>query len=171
MQTLKTMRRTSKWERLHSQAWRWLVSNGLVPSSWPGHPRIGSVALHMTGRRSGRSRAVAVTWIEFNRQRYLVSMLGEESDWVHNVRAVGGEVVIRRGRRKPVKLHELPILERAPILQAWLGRTGFSSIPRKYLRLDRHAPLADFEKIAADYPVFRIENAHPAAENGDLKGG
>ena len=33
--------------------------------------------------------------------------------------------------------------------------------------MDRHAPLAEFERIAGQYPVFRIIPAAPGAEGGD----
>ncbi len=90
-------------------------------------------------------------------------MLGEKSDWVHNARAAGGAAVLRRGRRQRVKLVELPVDERPRILQAWLKRTGISSVPRKYLGLQRDSPLEGFERIAPSWPVFCIQ-ANPSSE-------
>jgi deazaflavin-dependent oxidoreductase (nitroreductase family) len=158
MATLRNQRKMSRSERIISRLWCRAVSLGLAPSSWPGRPRIGPVALEVVGKRSGVKRRVAVTWIELNGERYLVSMLGEESDWVHNVRAAGGKVRLRRGKSRKVHLEELPAAARAPILQAWLGRTGVSKVPLKYLALDRHAPLEEFERIALRWPVFRISS-------------
>jgi deazaflavin-dependent oxidoreductase (nitroreductase family) len=108
------------------------------------------------GRRSGRLRRVPVTWIELDTERYFVSMMGEQSDWVHNVRAAGGEVLLRRGKARQAKLEELPVSERGAILKAWLGRTGAFSTPRKYVRLERFAPIEEFERIAPRWPVFRL---------------
>lgn len=161
--TLRAIRKASLKEKVLSRAWCWIVSQGLVPSSWPGRPRIGAVTLELSGRRSGRRRAVPVTWVELDGNRYLVSMLGEGSDWVHNARAAGGAAVLRRGRRRRVKLVELPVEERPRILQAWLKRTGVSSVPRKYLGLHRDSPLEEFERIAPSWPVFRIQ-ATPGCE-------
>jgi hypothetical protein len=79
-------------------------------------------------------------------------MIGERSDWVRNVRAAGGDAVIRHGRRKRVRLEEVPPAQSAPILQAWLKRTGM----RRQLGVDRTAPIEEFEKIAPEHPVFRI---------------
>ena len=158
---LRKMRKSSRSERINDRVWCWLVAAGLVPSSWPGRPKIGSVVLELKGRRSGVLRLVPVTWIELDGDRYLVAMLGEQSDWVHNARASGGEAVFRRGKPRRVTLIELPVEQRAPILKAWLGRTGFSSIPRKYLGLDRCGSIEDFERIAPKWPVFRIANAMP----------
>lgn len=156
MAELRKARKSSFSERWMARAWCRLVGLGLVPEHWPGTPRIGATTLETVGRRSGLPRRVAVTWVEVNGSRYLVSMLGEGSDWVHNVRAAGGRAVTRRGRRRNVLLEELPVAERAPVLQAWLSRAGASSIPRKYVGLERHAPLADFERIAPRWPVFRM---------------
>jgi deazaflavin-dependent oxidoreductase (nitroreductase family) len=146
----------SRKERVLSRAWTGVVSLGLVPSSWPGKPPIGPVVIETIGRRTGQPRAVAATWIELHGQRYLVSMLGEESDWVHNVRATEGRAVLRRGKRRSVLLEELPTAERAPVLKAWLARAGVSSVPVKYLGLDRYAPIEEFERMAPAWPVFRI---------------
>lgn len=153
---LRKARRSSIYERVMSRAWCWIVSRGLVPATWPGRPVIGPTTLEVKGRRSGLLRRVAVTWIEVDGSRYLVSMMGEESDWIHNVRAAQGRAVARRGRRRGVLLDELPVADRAPILQAWLSRAGRSSIPRKYVGLDRDAPLEAFESIAPRWPVFRM---------------
>jgi hypothetical protein len=83
-------------------------------------------------------------------------MMGEESDWVHNARAAGGKVVLRRGRRRKATLEEVPVTERAPILQAWYSRVG-GSTPKHYIGLPKDAPLEAFEAIAARWPVFRIK--------------
>ena len=98
---------------------------------------------------------VPVTWVEFEGAPYLVAMMGEESDWVHNARAMDGKVVFKRGRRKKAVLEELPVEQRAPVLREWYKRTG-SSTPKNYIGLDSDAPLEEFEKIAPRWPVFRI---------------
>jgi hypothetical protein len=41
-------------------------------------------------------------------QRYLASMLGDNTQWVRNVRASGGKAVLRHGGRKNVPLEEIP---------------------------------------------------------------
>jgi len=127
-----------------------------VPSSWPGTPRIGATTLEVTGRRSGLLRRVPVTWVQVDDARYLVAMLGEESDWVHNVRAADGRAALRRRLREEVTLEELDVTERPAILRAWFSRAGKSSIPRKYVGLAPDAPLSEFERIAPRWPVFRI---------------
>jgi deazaflavin-dependent oxidoreductase (nitroreductase family) len=157
-QSLREIRKASRYERIMNRVWCWLVASGLVPESWPGRPKIGSVVLELRGRRSGRLRRVPVTWIELDRVRYLVAMLGEQSDWVHNARAADGRAIIKRGRRRWATLQELPVDQRAPVLKAWLGRAGASSIPRKYLGVDRRGALEEFERIAPRSPVFRLKD-------------
>jgi hypothetical protein len=90
---------------------------------------------------------------EYEGGRYLVSMLGEDANWVLNVRAAGGRVVLRRGGREEVRLEEVEPGDRAPILRCYLGVAPGA---RPHIPVDRHAPLEEFERIAGQFPVFRI---------------
>jgi deazaflavin-dependent oxidoreductase (nitroreductase family) len=114
------------------------------------------VSLETVGRRSGTVHAIPVVLADHGGHRHLVSMLGERSPWVHNVRAAGGRAVIRHGRRRSVLLVEVPVQERAPIIKAFLGRAGGG---RPHIPVAPGAPLEAYEAIAPDYPVFRIEDA------------
>jgi hypothetical protein len=149
-----------------NRAWSWLVSSGLTPERWPGHPVIGPATIETRGRRTGEPCSHMVTWVQYEGQRYLVSMLGERSDWVRNSRAAAGEAVIRRGRRHPVRLVEVPVAERAPIIRDWYERTISSTKP--HLKIEPHADISEFERIASSHPVFRIEPVEPqgASING-----
>ena len=42
-------------------------------------------------------------------ERYLVSMLGDGSERVQNVRAAGGVTFIKRGQPRPIMLVEIPV--------------------------------------------------------------
>lgn len=81
-----------------------------------------------------------------------MSMIGE-GKWVKNVRAARGEAEIVGGRRRKVTLEEVPVDRRAPIIQAFLraARGG-----RPHIGLGATASLADCERVAPDFPVFRI---------------
>ena len=81
-------------------------------------------------------------------------MLGDDSEWVKNVRAARGVAFIKRGRTQPIVLTEIPREKRAPILKAW---SQIATSGRKHLPVTHHAPVSAFESIAADYPVFRID--------------
>jgi F420H(2)-dependent quinone reductase len=132
--------------RLVGDAWAELGGLGLGPS-W-------AVALETTGHRSGRASSIPVVIGDFQGEHYLVSMLGERSPWVHNVRAADGRAVIRHGRSRAVRLVEVPPAERAPVIKAYLARAIGA---RPHIPVDPTAPVAAFEAIAADYPVFRID--------------
>ena len=109
--------------------------------------------LEVIGRKSGRVISLPVVIALVEGQRYLVSMLGDKAQWVLNVRAAGGQAVMHSGRRTTVQLENVPIHERAPILKAYLKRAPGA---RPHMLVDKDAPLVEFEKIAADYPVFQI---------------
>jgi hypothetical protein len=83
-------------------------------------------------------------------------MLGDNSEWVKNVRAAGGESFIKRGRLRPVVLKEIPAQNRGPILKAW---SDVATSGRQHLPVPHEAPISAFDAIAADYPVFRIDPA------------
>jgi deazaflavin-dependent oxidoreductase (nitroreductase family) len=114
------------------------------------------VTLEVTGRKSGRIFTVPLVMAIVDGQRYLVSMLGDNVQWVHNVRAAGGKAVLRHGRREEIRLEEVPASERAPILRAYLQRAPGA---RPHVPVDKDAALSEFEKIAAAIPVFRVLSA------------
>jgi len=113
----------------------------------------GLVALEVVGRKSGRIISFPVVVASVDGQRYLVSMLGEDAQWVRNVRASGGKAVLRSGGREEVQLEELPVRERAPFLKAYL-RVAPGAQP--HVPVHKDASMAEFEKIAAEFPVFRL---------------
>jgi deazaflavin-dependent oxidoreductase (nitroreductase family) len=111
------------------------------------------VALETRGRRSGRAYLVQLVVTQVGRERYLVSMLGENADWVRNARASAGAAVLRHGTTEEVRLDDVPVSRRAPILKAYLQVAPGA---RPHFDLSREAPLAEFEKVASHYPVFHI---------------
>ena len=67
------------------------------------------------GRRSGRMISLPLVVVVVEGQRYLVSMLGAEVDWVRNVKAARWQChALRHGRREEVHLEEVPANLRAP---------------------------------------------------------
>lgn len=112
-----------------------------------------NVMLEVKGRRSGQPRSVPVNWVEYQGQRYLVSPRGE-SEWVRNVRADGGRAVLRHGKRESVRLEELPASGRAPIIQKYLRENAMST--KQHFGINPKSDIAEFERIAALHPVFRI---------------
>jgi deazaflavin-dependent oxidoreductase (nitroreductase family) len=82
---------------------------------------IGPVTLEVRGRRSGRPRSNMVTWVEHEGDRYFVSMLGEGSEWVRNLRAAGGATITVRGRKEEVHATELDPTQRIEFFRDVLG--------------------------------------------------
>ena len=111
------------------------------------------VTLEVPGRRSGRTVRLPLVVAVVDGERYLVSMLGKDTNWVRNVRAAGGEVVLCHRRREEVRLEEVAPDRRAPVLKAYLQRATNASA---HLPIDKDAPLAEFERVSPRYPAFRV---------------
>jgi hypothetical protein len=131
-----------------SRAYAFVAGLGVLPELL--------VALQTTNRASGHLDSTVLVGAKLAGQRYLVSMLGGHSQWVENLRAAGGKASIKRGRSRPVRLTEIAVSERAPILKQW-ARVATSG--RRHLPVSPDAPLSAFAAIAADFPVFRIDPA------------
>ena len=131
--------------RILNGAWAAVASSGVASDYL--------VTLEVTGRKSGRIVSLPLVMAVVNGQRYLVSMLGDNGQWVRNVRAAGGRAVLRSGGREEVQLEEVPTDKRAPILRAYLQRAPGA---RPHVPVNKDATLAEFEKIAAAFPVFRV---------------
>lgn len=135
--------------RIHNRIFAWLASLGLLPALL--------ITLPTKNRQSGRLQAHILAPVTYERQRYLVSMLGEGSNWVQNVRAMHGAAYIQRVVSRPVVLTEIPSSKRAPILKAWCQ---VATSGRRHLPVPRDAPVSAFEAIAGEYPVFRIDDVY-----------
>ena len=152
--------------RMLNRAWAVVGSSGVASTYL--------MTLEVTGRKSGRTVSLPVVVAVVDGLRYLVSMLGDNGQWVRNVRAAGGRAVLRSGGREEIQLQEVPTDKRAPILKAYLQRAPGA---RPHVPVNKNAALAEFEKIAAAYPVFRVASpSQPTStravqqEQDDLKG-
>ncbi|HEY5990269.1 MAG TPA: hypothetical protein VIV12_28370 [Streptosporangiaceae bacterium] len=76
--------------------------------------------LAIPGAPAAPSRSPVVV-ADYGGERYLVATLGQKADWVRNIRAAGGRVVLRHGRREAVRLEEVDPAARAPILRRYLA--------------------------------------------------
>jgi deazaflavin-dependent oxidoreductase (nitroreductase family) len=137
-----TPRRPPRWLALINPVNRFFLARGLGPAP--------QRLLTVPGRRSGRPRTTPVAVVEVSGQRYLVAGFAV-SDWVRNARAAG-QGTLRRGRvTETIRLRELPVAERVPILAAFVeqvpgGRSFLSSS-------------SDFVEAADQHPVFAIDPA------------
>ena len=132
-------------ESVYGAVFRGIATVGLPPSF--------IVVLETRGRRSGRTRSAVLITANYEGQRYLVSLVGRNCDWVRNARASHGEAVIRHGKRIHVTLEEVPVEARAPVLKAYLK---WSLGARAIIEVSHNAAVEEFAIVAPKYPVFRI---------------
>jgi deazaflavin-dependent oxidoreductase (nitroreductase family) len=131
--------------------------------TWLGLSPRQVVTLEVPGRRSGVIRRTNLLLAEHDRERYLVALAGE-SQWVRNVRAAGGRVVLgRRRRRRAATLVEVPAKDRAPVIRAyllrWGRRPGSAQVAREardYFGVGADPSPAEIGSVADRYPVFRV---------------
>lgn len=117
------------------------------------------VTLEVPGRRTGRLVRLPLVMVVREGKRFLVSMLGEDVNWVLNVKAAKGRVTLRHGRSEDVRLEEVAPEHRAPVLRDYLRRAPRAGA---HMPVEKDAPLADFERVSGRYPVFRVVSG-PAA--------
>ncbi len=136
--------------RILNKAWAAVASSGIASHYL--------VTLEVTARKSRRLVSLPLVMVIVDGQRYLVSMLGDNVQWVRNIRAAGGRAILRSGGREEIQLEEVPTDQRAPILRAYLQRAPGA---RPHVPVNKDAPLAEFQKIAAAFPVFRLASNKP----------
>jgi F420H(2)-dependent quinone reductase len=147
---------TARW---FARLWAVVHSAGPLPRRW--------VTLEVVGRRTGRVTRFPLGMADWEGNWYLVSMLGNDCNWVRNVRAAGGLVTLRHGLARARHLVEVPVEERAPILKRYLQKVPGA---RPHVPVDRNAPMAEFEAIAARHPAFRVEAATTPARTQKVSG-
>lgn len=115
--------------------------------------------LTVTGRRSGRARTFPIAVLPLAGGRYIVQAFPNAA-WVANVRAAD-TVTLTRGRRSSVvRLVEVPVEARRPLLRE-VVETQPDHVAERYVTNGlAAAPTADAVVAAADrIAVFRVEPA------------
>jgi len=138
--------RPNAFARMLNRGWALIHALGIFPNYL--------VTLEVVGRKSGETISFPLVMTILNGERYLVSMLGNNANWVKNIRATQGRALLRHGLRESVRLVEIAADQRAPILKAYLQ---IAPGARPHIVVHKEAPLVEFEAIASAYPVFRIE--------------
>jgi hypothetical protein len=157
------MYRTGRPNRLAAamnRFWQAAASAGI----WPGRP----ATLQVRGRSTGKPIRLPVVIADYGAQRYLVAMLGANTSWTANVRAAGGNALLHHGQYEAVRLREIDVARRAPIIRRYLQ---IAPGARPHIPVSPHASLHDFDAIAARYPVFRIDPARPFQPIGNATTG
>ena len=117
------------------------------------------VTLEVPGRRTGRIVHLPLVMVVVDGERYLVSMLGEDVNWVRNVKAADGRVTLRHGLSEDVRLEEVAPEHRAPVLKDYLRRAPRAGA---HMPVEKDAPLAEFERVSPRFPVFRVVSGQAA---------
>ena len=140
--------RPNQLTKIINKGWAFIHALGIFPDYL--------VTLEVLGRQSGERIRFPLAMTVMNGERYLVSMLGENANWVRNVRAAGGKARLVHGITEEVHLQEIDVSQRAPIIKAFLAHAPGA---RPHIPVAKDAPVSEFETIASRYPVFRIEAA------------
>lgn len=140
--------------RRFARFWSRIFGWGLAPRRW--------VSLEVPGYRTGEFARVPLGMARVGDSWFLGSMLGE-CNWVRNVRAAHGEAVLRHGRARKVQLTEVPPAERAALLKSYLAQVPGA---RPHIPVDWRSPVEAFEAVAADHPVFRVDD-RPSSSGED----
>lgn len=144
---------------------RWLYKGGrpnliakILNTGWAFIHALGIspdylVTLEVPGRQSGKLIRFPLVMLVQGTDRYLVSMLGEQANWVRNLRAADGKAVLLHGIREEIRLEDVEISQRAALIKAYLK---IAPGARPHIPVDKDAPIKAFEEIAPKIPVFRI---------------
>jgi deazaflavin-dependent oxidoreductase (nitroreductase family) len=117
----------------------------------------GSRVLAVKGRKSGEWRTTPVNPLRIDGVRYLVAPRGN-TQWVRNMRAVGGGE-LRIGRRaEPFTVTEVSDDDKPAILRTYLKKWKIE-VGVFFDGVDAKAPEAKLREIAPGYPVFRIDES------------
>jgi len=110
--------------------------------------------LSVPGRKTGKLRSTPVSLVTVDGRRYIV---GFETNWVKNARAVGWGFLTRGGKKESVALVELPVEERPPILREFPRQ-----VPHGVQFFERLLGLPNdpeaFAEAAPRCPVFRVDS-------------
>jgi deazaflavin-dependent oxidoreductase (nitroreductase family) len=115
--------------------------------------------LSVVGRSSGIVRRTPVSIVRVDDDRYIVAAF-PTANWVLNARAKGEGSLSRRRRDERVRLIELSVEAREPILRAF-----FEQVPGGVRFFGGRGPDA-VVRSADRYPVFRVVTARAAEEAG-----
>lgn len=119
-----------------------------------GLPIAGSRVLRVRGRVSGQWRTTPVNPLGHDGDTYLVAPRGH-TQWVRNMRAVGGGELQRGRHREAFTAEEIADADKPEILRAYLRRWRWES-GMFFEGLTADAPDSELLRVAPGYPVFRI---------------
>jgi len=108
------------------------------------------------GRKSGKEYSTPFWLLEQPDGRYWVSVFGE-TNTIKNARAAGHVTVSRGATRDEVRLVEVPVESRLPILHEYLAANK-SSMVRTYFATPTSND-DELQALAPEHTVFKLEPA------------
>lgn len=140
---------------------RWLKpANRLIVALQRRGLALGTVrVLSVPGRKSGELRTTPVSPLVVCGRRYVVGG-SAQADWVKNARAAGRGVLAHGREEERVRLVELPVEERAPVLREFPEKVpgGIPFFRRMYELPNEGEALPEaFAALAPRCAVFRLE--------------
>jgi deazaflavin-dependent oxidoreductase (nitroreductase family) len=117
----------------------------------------GSRILEVRGRTSGEARRNPINPVVYEGKRYLVAPRGH-TQWVRNLRAAGRGDLLLGSRREHFTAAEIGDADKEEVLRAYLRRWKWE-VGQFFDGVGPDSPSSEFERIAADHPVFRISTA------------
>jgi deazaflavin-dependent oxidoreductase (nitroreductase family) len=113
----------------------------------------GSRVLEVRGRKSGEARRTPVNLLGYEGREYLVSPRGE-TQWVRNVRADDGRLVLILGHHRDERTGaELADKDKAPILRAYLRRWK-AEVGMFFEGVGADSSDEELLRIGSKHPVF-----------------
>lgn len=117
---------------------------------------LGSRVLEARGRVSGEPRRVPVNLLHHDGAQYLVAPRGH-AQWVRNVRADGGRLVLLLGRRRDGYVAtEIDGAEKLAVLRAYLRRWK-AEVGVFFDGVDADSDETELRRIADRHPAFRLD--------------
>nr|WP_042450661.1 nitroreductase family deazaflavin-dependent oxidoreductase [Streptacidiphilus jiangxiensis] len=117
----------------------------------------GSRVLAVRGRKSGEWRTTPVNLLVIDGRRYLVAPRGH-TQWVRNMRAVGGGE-LRLGKKvETFDATELTDADKPVVLRAYMKQWAWE-VSYFFGDVNADSPEAELQRIAPGFPVFRIDAA------------
>lgn len=118
----------------------------------------GSRILEVRGRSTGATRRTPVNLLTLDGVQYLVSPRGH-SNWVRNVRADGGNLVLVLGRRHQAMVgQELDDGDKVAVMRAYLRRWK-AEVGIFFEGVGPDSSDEEIAAIAPKHPVFRLSPA------------
>jgi deazaflavin-dependent oxidoreductase (nitroreductase family) len=133
-------------DRITNKMMTWLTYRGISI--------LGSRILAVRGRKSGEWRTTPVNLLIIDGERYLVAPRGH-TQWVRNMRAVGGGE-LRLGKKvEPFSATELADADKPVVLRAYMKKWAWE-VGYFFGDVNADSPEEELRRIAPGFPVFRI---------------